>query len=189
MLSDNPMKFNTSCKLDLAAASEPGRYAVHHVNLDVMRSTLTATDGRILAIVPCEPEEGDTDGLIPREAIRLARTGCKAAKAQVYANGTVKAHSKAGIVEMPRPEGDFPRYRDVIPAPASDDIRLGLDVELLWHLVQALGRNPERGYQVELRINRGGLSGDGAVTTAVLVRPIAYEGDVRPLGAIMPVSL
>lgn len=187
MLSDNAMKFNSKSKLDLAAAAEAGRYAMHHVNLDVVTSELSATDGRILAVIPCEVEEGDSGGLIPRDAIKIARTGCKAEQATVKANGSVKAHGKAGIVEMTRPDGQFPRYADVIPPQCSDDLRIGLNAELLWKLVQALGESPEHGYGVELRIRRGAFTGN-ALTAPIGVRMLGAP-PTGARGVIMPITV
>lgn len=35
---------------------------------------LLATDGRIIAFVPCKPDEGDVDGMIPVDALKISRS-------------------------------------------------------------------------------------------------------------------
>lgn len=174
---------------------QPGRYAMQHLHLNVERKTLTATDGRVLAIVPVQLDEHDATGLVPVDALKAAfktppANLRKQDQARVEANGCVVAHIEGGKLESVRPGGDFPRYEAVIDRDlfgASDTLKIGLNANLLFALAQALGAE------------------DGAVTLYVkprenhsnawngerqYIRPIGVKAHKSPdaVGCIMPIT-
>jgi hypothetical protein len=171
------MQFDRKCKLEKAVAKSEGRYAMRHTLLAKRgdEHVLVATDGRILAVVGVEVEEGDAIGLIPVEAVKgAAKGGQSFMPAQIHANGSAVYTDKAGAqVTMARPEGEFPRWESIMPAPQADDIVIALNPDLLKALADAIGADG----CVQLRIRAVGGK----------CMPIAVKGG-KGEGAIMPIT-
>lgn len=175
---------------------QPGRYAMQHLHLNVERKTLTATDGRVLAIVPVQPDEHDATGLVPVDAIKAAFKAPpahlrKQDQARVEANGCVVAHVEGGRLESVRPDGEFPRYEAVIDRDtfgASDTLKIGLNAKLLYALAQALGA--EEGaitLHIKPEKNHSNAWGEGRK----YLHPIGVKAHNSPdaIGCIMPITL
>lgn len=172
-----------------AASSEEGRYAMHHVQF--VDGKLIATNGRILAMLPVTDFEDDTEGLIPRQAIELASKGgtpSKGCRLISSENGSVRAQNKdMTLVDIARPEGEFPKYLQVIPdiSDASHHV-VAFNISLLHDLCLAIGAKGA----VKLHIKK---TKKGCTSSPILVEPIGGEDgcnaskDAR--GVIMPITV
>ena len=136
-----------------------------------------ATDGKILAIVPCELQHDDKGERIAIKALKESRKagGSKAEHAFI---GLETSHSvAAGGAQYPVTQHRPPVMDRIVPgdnrAPAIVKIRL--DASLLLRLAKALGSQHDR---VSLEI-----SGEADV---VIVRPMGENCD-EAFGLIMPV--
>ena len=136
-----------------------------------------ATDGKILAVVPCELQHDDKGERIAIKALKESRKagGSKAEHAFI---GLETSHSvAAGGAQYPVTQHRPPVMDRIVPgdnrAPAIVKIRL--DASLLLRLAKALGSQHDR---VSLEI-----SGEADV---VIVRPMGENCD-EAFGLIMPV--
>jgi len=169
------MKLNKRYKLHEASSRDIGRYSMQHVSLD--DGNLVALDDHILAVVPVEIEEGDTDGLIPREALIDA---CKAPSknggiASIEANGSIIVRSTPeSMSTYQRPEGPFPTWRQVVPS--SSGFKVAFNPELFARLVKAIGSHDS----VTLTFTDG---------EAPECHPIHVQGEGEAYGIIMPVRV
>src|SRR5688500_20246250 len=88
-----------------------GRDALKHVHIEQDgggKAVAVATDGRMLACVPVELEEGDTPGLVSTEALAQARKlARKGEMARLEAHGVPKLPKGA---PYPRPDGEKRRH-------------------------------------------------------------------------------
>lgn len=135
------MKFAKNAKIDRVVSAETSRYAIHGVYLDVAKSSLVATNGRSLASIPCEVEEGDVSGIIPVEAVKLAGKG-RGDTGRICVNGNVRVLDAKGVeTTMAKIEGNFPDYARLMQdnSGAEHRIRLAIDVKILLDLAAAMG--------------------------------------------------
>jgi DNA polymerase III sliding clamp (beta) subunit (PCNA family) len=127
-------------QIELATSPEPSRYTLQAVKLDVENKRIMATDGHILAIVPCEVSPEDHSALISTEAIKQLRAMQKRAKSvpvEVRTNGKVTATGVGETAEFDLATGQFPNVDMVVPkfdGPAT----ISFDVELLMRLAKAM---------------------------------------------------
>jgi len=63
-------------KIELAASDEASRYTLQAVKLDVEHKRIMATDGHILAIVPCEVSPDDHSALLSLGPWEFPECGC-----------------------------------------------------------------------------------------------------------------
>lgn len=137
------MEFNRALKIDGCCAQEVTRYALTAVKLDVEGKRLVATDGKMLAIIPCEPGDGDVSGLIPADAFKSVRRSPKALPGRILANGVAKVTGKAGEETFPRTEGTFPDFTQVLrPKDFGGELaRVMLDADALATIAHAIGED------------------------------------------------
>ena len=82
------MKFNRDCQIEkVCTHPKMIRPPLENVWLDIEKKRLLATDGKIMAIVPCEPEEGDISGYISPESIKTYRQASKKSYVTLNAKG------------------------------------------------------------------------------------------------------
>ena len=187
------MRFDKRYKIHQAAAKDAGRYQVASIKLELDPPTLIATTGRICAVVPCTVNGTDTEGLIPRQAIADAVKGKQALEAELVRaepqpDGTacIDVYQAGELTSSHKlTEGNFPRWQEVIPAKAGDDIRLCLNPYLLVELAKAIGC-PSTAIGVELRFQLVREKGDLVVADKP-IRVTACEAD-DAFGVIMPVT-
>jgi len=140
------MRFNPKSKIEGACKRSETRYAMTSVLLraDARVAELVATDGLILAIVPCELDEGEhvphgdaNPLLLPPEALAEARK--QRAKSQPNAHLAINGKTAKCLngAEFPYREGAFPRVDDVLPS-GVPVVKVGLDVGLLKRLADAI---------------------------------------------------
>lgn len=187
------MKIDKSSKIEQAVAKESSRYAFNAPYYDHEAHAMIATDGRILAVVPVLDDDDDVTGLIPVDAIKVARKG--RLTNPIRANGTIDLLG----VSYTRPEGRFPAWRDVIPKISdieTDNVKLRIDARLLYNLSQALGSD-----KVELTIDRNTLEYiQCRLSDSQTKRESAACGTIKPFivkpvdgvdgayGAMMPIT-
>lgn len=131
-------------KIELGADDTVSRYTLNAVQLDVPNKRIMATNGHILAIVPCEVSDTDHSALLSLESIKQMRAMQKRAKSipiQITTNGKVTATFGGESQEHELATGTFPRVDMVIPkgekyeGPAT----ITLNVALLLRLAKAIG--------------------------------------------------
>jgi hypothetical protein len=125
------MQLNKLHKIETAAAKKLGRYAWHGVRFTEGRAT--ATDGRVLAIVPCEPEDGDDahGQIVPVDALKDARK----IGAGVRVNGTIEACGRTYAAL----EGEYPQIEGALGTVSEDShVVFSLDPKLLRNLFDAM---------------------------------------------------
>lgn len=145
------MRFPLDCQIIKAASDDETRLILAGALLDVEAKTLTATDGRILASIAVEVDDGDVSGIIPvealKEALKLARSRQWRAIGPVVMTGGCVAKLLDGRTFSMRADG-FPRWEQVLPKfdPARRRVaRLAIDPALLMALALAVGRTDEKG--------------------------------------------
>lgn len=152
---------------------------------------IVATDGRRLAVVPCELESGDVEGLIRSDAIARGDKERRKGPRRRNAKTPIAIDAGEDRLEMengtniPRLDPDgytrkdevFPETDRVVP----DDYRVeyALNAELLAELSEALGA---KGKGIRLRFRRT-LEGIDA-HSVVEVRPADKEN--KAVGLLMP---
>ena len=138
------MKFKDHYKPWLAVSHDDSRPHLTHVLLDVAKKVLVATNGHIMAIIPCEVEDGDVGGLIPAFALEYAR---KHRHAEDAANDVVRVGC-ASLEEVScydakfkRPQGlEFPPWEAVLPNyEGRATHRINVDAEYLRRASSAIG--------------------------------------------------
>ena len=136
------MKIHPKIKIESACEPKNGtrdvlRNPYLEVDADGKRANLVATNGKILAVIPVEPEPGDTSGHVPVDALKTARKGAKG-DVSIGCNGAVEL---PGGLSIPRPdEGEFPKWRQVLPDPCrSLKVTIALDIVMLKNLADAMG--------------------------------------------------
>ena len=180
------MKIKKSYKLEEACSADVTRHAICEPWIETSGESAKlvagigpcaiATDGRILAVVPCELQHEDTGNRIAIKALKDSRKagGSKAEHAFISLTET---HSVAvGGAQYPVARHALPRMAGIVPEMGrTDGVKIRLDASLLLRLAKALGSQNDR---VLLEI-----SGESDV---VIVRPMGQNCD-EAFGLIMPV--
>ena len=138
---------------------------LQNVFFDKEKGKLIATDGKRMAIVTAEAEEGDTSGFVSPEALKEYRRQAKKSAVSLLVNGK----QIVGPFSLDRPTqeqvGNFPNWQAVLPTKNDKvTLKIGLNAKLLWELAQALGS--EGVVTLELRDDKSAVSvstanGDG----------------------------
>lgn len=173
------------CDIAQAAAKNDIRDYLNAPQLDTVGKRVIATDGKILATIPVEIEDGEICGPVPVEAIAAARKAVTARspeqRCEIRCNGdgsgvTVPA---AGVTYDRPITGKFPDIDRVIPPIADTDRMYAIDVALLNRLAKALSTSTRDGLQVTLRIPEDAS------------KPARVESWSNPdaVGVIMPLRL
>lgn len=126
-------------RIELAASTEASRYTLQAVKLDVEHKRIMATDGHILAIVPCEVSAEDHASLIPLDAMKQLRAMQKRSKSvpvEIRTNGKIEAVGRGEAASFEPTTGQFPNVDMVIPQ--SGPATITLNVELLYRLAKAM---------------------------------------------------
>ena len=137
------MKFKNECMIEKVTDGPKGyRPQLQNVYFDADKQKLIATDGKHMAVIPCEKEDGDTSGFISPEAIKEYRKQSKKSLVSLIANG----QQKIGPFSLERPttetHGQYPNWEAVIPKEDAEKpvtFEVGLNASLLLQIAQALG--------------------------------------------------
>lgn len=169
-------------KINEACATDASRPTLTQVHYNAEKNQLEATNGSILAVVPCEKPVSDTeplpDCLLPTEAIKLSQklAGKRLDPVlSVVENGVMLT---SGWI-LPINEKD--KYPDVSSVTPKEGLKhvFSLDVKLLYQLARAVCDDSSRLW-LEFHI------AENQYGPVVVVRPLA--GPEGAYGAIMTMS-
>ncbi len=135
------MKFNRDCEIEkVCTHPKMIRPPLENVWMDVEKSRLIATNGKIMAIVPCIPEEGDVSGYVSPASIKEYRKAARKSYVTLQANGALKIDGTTFERPTVENKGTFPNVDQVIPKDEEGvTMTIGIDAALLYTLSQALG--------------------------------------------------
>jgi DNA polymerase III sliding clamp (beta) subunit (PCNA family) len=183
------MKIKKIYKLDRAVSrTDANRFATQFVHVDGNNARAVATDGRIMASVPCElsPVEDlvGESALIPVDALKAARKAAGRGADEVamhYGEGKVRVDNGDTVEAFDQGRGEFPNYRNVLPNP-EHGIVVTLNAELLHRLADAIGSDGA----VTLTFQKD-TDGKLDPKRPIHVVPISADGDTGAVGVIMPI--
>lgn len=140
-------------KIELAASTEASRYTIQAVKLDVPNKRIMATDGHILAIVPCEVADDDHSVLLSIDSMKQMRAMQKRAKRvpiEIRTNGKATVIAPGELAEFELTVGQFPNVDMVVPKGEKYDgpATLTINVDLLLRLAKALGATNHAGNNI-----------------------------------------
>jgi DNA polymerase III sliding clamp (beta) subunit (PCNA family) len=169
------------------AAKEANRYAIIGVST-VKRGEdtyLAATDGHMLSMIRCQPEEGDNTpgGIYPPAAFAAARKAArKGADASLRLNGSAIVRTADSTAEFPAIDMRFPDVLGVIPSGVPSRV-LYLDASKLATIQKALGADA---VEVEMR----DVPDHPNDTLPLVIRPIYTDGGCsdRSFAVLMPLA-
>jgi len=144
------MKIPVQCLIEKACSTDYIRPVLLHPYLDTTHSqgpVVVACNGAILAVVPVQEAKAAVGGPIPVEALKVARRvkGAKHAGALLFTSEeTVFVATKESFARFDRPTypagAKFPNWEAVVPPKdRHTTVKVGLNIEQLWKLCQALG--------------------------------------------------
>lgn len=185
------------------AASKVGRYAMHHLRLQ--GTSLVATDGRCLVVLPVERDEHDADGFVTQEALAAA---CKAKGPRgtgpvLIANGDLRAPF-GNYVEKRPTEGEYPRWEAVVPTFKAGDpgtATVTFDPELLAKVAACMTSADLAGVSITFRLGyvpavtkralKPGEAPPPLDMTRADVSPILVRAAATPdaVGVVMPMEV
>jgi len=169
------MKIDNMYKIEEAASEDTRREAINSVHVAKVDGSAkaVATDGRIMALVPVELEEGDSENVSVRpDAFTVARKEAKSRKnllSMIKLNGSATVKLEDGERSFAYVDVNYPNFHQVIPQPAEKTVRVALDVKLLTRLWKALGGDAAKTAGVVLTV---GLDRDGK---ADICRPVEVK--------------
>jgi hypothetical protein len=139
------VKFDSRWFPELAVASKySARPQLEHAYLDTGRRRLAATNGHIMVLVPCEIEDGDTDGLVSVAAIEWARDRLrnKGVGQDIQIACGERLVCDGASFDRPVAEGSYPPVDQAMPdqrhaSPGS--VTFAVDANYIKRLANALG--------------------------------------------------
>lgn len=131
------MQVPKKCLVEAVVSTDKTRTTLQ--NVFFTGEELVAVDGRMLAVVPALPENGDTPGYVTPQAIREARK-CKPLQSLSLDTRQTLPDGRS----FPRPTADdvgqFPNWKQVVPDKATPwKVTVGLNAERLATLQRAMG--------------------------------------------------
>lgn len=167
-------------RVEKAASKDETRPILNNVYLDVDNGVLVATDSYSMAVVPVELALDDTSGLIPVEALAIARKDQgKRDQAEVVANGSVSVALRGKRAEFERADAEdkFPDWVNVFRRQKGKPIlTFAISPALLKSIADALG-----GGAVKIEVFD--------VNEPLRVTPLGIAGDLGAKGIAMPIRL
>jgi len=181
------MKLETKSQIEKTASKDQAGYVLLDAYLNVDDKTLVTSNGRILAVVPCEIEDGDTSGSVSVEAIKASRKMFKRQeKLSVKANSKLVVTDGVSSTTLEREDkGNYPNYKQVVPNfDKQVTYKVSLNAALLLDLAQSLG---DKIVNLELTVDKDGPD-KGQCLSAIKVTSSANGVD-GAYGVIMPVRM
>ena len=167
------MKLSKEHKIEKALQKETGtRFQTEYALLE--DGNLVATNGRILAVVPVEVDDADTNGLVSKEAIVQARKGIsKGGLCAIGCNSGLHLERQGMTLDRPFQESEdtFPSWKTVIPSADATVRKITINAKALHDLASALASDA-----VTLHLQEEDF------------RAILVTGDNDATGVIMPLS-
>lgn len=137
------MKIDKNCKIENIVSKDSKRGPITRLYVHKNSSgqeVAVATDGRRLAVVPILFEEGDSEGYLTADQLKMARkvTDKKQEEISLSANGEIKLSNGVTMPRVSLDAGPYPNYPQVIPnQPAT--FTIGLNAHFLSELADAIG--------------------------------------------------
>jgi hypothetical protein len=163
-------------RIEDAASKDSGRYVLMNVMLD--KGNLIASDGRIVAVVPAEGSELDSEGLIPADAFSSARQ---------LSSGEMRVGKKSVIIRKKKDrterivcierdtESGYPEWGIVFKERAEKpSLQIRIDPYLIMKIAKALGVKEGKGLDFSFRDPH---------------KTIFVSSSVGRYGAIMPMNV
>lgn len=172
------MKIESKYKIENAASTDSTRLSINGIYFE--NSQAIATDGRILAIVPCEHTDSEAKHIVKLDDFKLIRKAqSKAEYVEANLNGEIKAVGQKGeSYTFQKLDCTFPNYKQVLPAKNRPvNCKIAFDVSLLLKLALALGADKEQA-TVTLEIEDN---------LAPIVVRANNQSDSTSYGVLMPV--
>lgn len=166
-------------RIEKAASKDETRPILTHVFLDAVNGVMVATDGLAMAVVPVELSFDDATGLIPVEAIAIARNDQgKRDHAEISANGlvSVKLRGKRAEFERLDPEAGFPGWMQLLNRRKKPVLTFALNPKTLLQVTDALG-----GGAVKIEVFAPG--------EPARVTPLSSAGDLGARGIVGTIRL
>lgn len=136
------MKIQTKFKPELIVSRDETRYAITEAYLtsENGKSVLVCTDGRRLVILPVERSDGEPDGHVGKEALKLAKSKRPDKRASfVNVELSEKTHKLENGWVIPREDhGMFPAWEKACPEFVTARC-VCLNARFLWEIAQAMG--------------------------------------------------
>lgn len=172
------MKIDKKYKIENACSTDTSRYILNSVRIEGegTAAQAIATDGRMMAIIPVELQEGDrTEVNISPKAFAVSRKVCgKLSQYRIELNGSAKVSGGEGEQSFGYVEGNYPNWQQVIPKKYTKSKKISFDMKLLFALWKAIGGEAASQNKVILELSEN-------TTDPILV---ATEGDAK--GILMP---
>lgn len=172
------MTIDKKYKIEEATSQDPRRevlHAVHVANVNGSAKAI-ATDGRMLAMVPVEMGDGDSDKVnVRKEAFRAARKAFKRLPAvHLKLNGKAIITEPGSESAFDYVEGQYPNVSQVLPKAAEQSVSVTLDANLLVKLWKALGGEDDKRQGITLKI--GCVNGKAEQTRPIEVSVRGADG-------------
>jgi len=140
---DKPMKLKAKYRPELICSKDYTRAAIMEPNVGNIRgkTSMVATDGRRLLVIPVEAEEKEF-GRISKDAIRMARLTRQDKKQDtlnLVVNGRIELPNGWSFPRPDQKEFNYPNVENVIPNKTSQPHRVCFDAKMLWELAQSMG--------------------------------------------------
>jgi len=172
-IKENELKLLKEHKIEKALQKETGtRFQTEYALLE--DGNLVATNGRILAVVPVEVDDADTNGLVSKEALVQARKGIsKGGLCTIGCNSGLHLERQGMTLERPFQESadTFPSWKSVVPSGDATVRKVTISAKLLHDLANALASDA-----VTLHLQEEDF------------RAILVTGENDATGVIMPLS-
>ena len=169
------MRINHKFKPELIAGDED-RLTISQPYLD--GSTIVATNGSALVVLPVKLGAGDVDGYVSAPALKAARKDSKQlSETALSCSGSLRTMA---LTEFVRPKlGAYVNYRQVIPGERKE-IEIRFSATLLNAVAEAIGASDG---QIVLKI---AVDADGKVEDRTAMRVVPLIDKTGAFGALMP---
>ena len=151
------MKIDKKYKIESASSTDVSRYILNSVRVEKTgeQAQAIATDGKILAIVPVQLEDGDKEeAIVSPKAFATARKACgKFAEARIELNGSAKVTNGIEDQSFGYIEGNYPNWKQVLPGDYKKSLKVSLDAKLLLNLWKAIGGEAASSNRINLEID------------------------------------
>ena len=150
------MTIDKKYKIEEATSKDPRRevlHAVHVANVNGSAKAI-ATDGRMLAMVPVEMGDGDSDNVnVRKEAFQAARKAYgRLPVVHLKLNGKAIVNEPGSERAFDYIDGQYPNFTQVLPKAAEQSVSVTLDANLLVKLWKALGGEDDKRQGITLKI-------------------------------------
>jgi DNA polymerase III sliding clamp (beta) subunit (PCNA family) len=172
------MTIDKKYKIEEATSKDPRREVLHAVHVAKVNGSAKAiaTDGRMLAMVPVEMGDRDSDKVnVRREAFQAARKTYKRLPVvHLELNGKAMVTEPGSERAFDYIDGQYPNFEPVLPKAAEKSVSVTIDANLLVKLWKALGGEADTSPGITLKI--GCVNGKAEQTRPIEVNVRGTDG-------------